>query len=86
MQSVKIETSKCLEVKEQLIQAELQAGKQQYVEQVDEFEEYVVAQETCYTTQLAGRDKIIEEANNRVAQLQADWNTEKAELQQQYEI
>ena len=54
--------------------ADQQEEKQQYVEQVDELEEYVVSQETCYTTQLAGRDQIIEEANNKIAQLQADWH------------
>ena len=91
LQSAKTEACKCLKEKENLIQdlqkqlAEQQEEKQQYVEQVDELEEYVVSQETCYTTQLAGRDQIIEEANNKIAQLQADWNTEKAELQKQYE-
>ena len=86
LQSAKTETCKCLEEKENLIQdlqkqlAEQQEEKQQYVEQVDELEEYVVSQETCYTTQLAGRDQIIEEANNKIAQLQEDWSTEKAEL------
>ena len=91
MQSIKTENTKCLEAKEHLIQElqkqlkELQAEKQQYVEQVDELEEYVVAQETCYAIQLAERDKMIEEANNKVTQPQADWNTEKEDLQHQNE-
>ena len=55
------------------------------MEQVDELEEYVVAQETCYAIQLARIDKMIEEAKNKVTQLQADWKTEKEELQHQDE-
>ena len=54
------------------------------MEQV-ELEEYVVSQETCFTTQLAGRDQIIKENNNKIIQLQDDWNKGKAELERQCE-
>ena len=86
LQSTKAEAAKCLQEKDILIQdlqrqlAEQQEETKQYVEQVDELEEYVISQETCYTTQLAGRDQIIEEANSKIVRLQEDWNTEKAEL------
>ena len=43
----------------------------------------MITQEACFTTQLVGRDQIIEEANNKIIQQQNDWNTEKAELEQQ---
>ena len=91
LQSAKAEAAKCLEEKDMLIQdlqrqlAQQQEDTKQYVEQVDELEEYVISQETCYTTQLAGRDQIIEEGNSKIVQLQEDWNTEKAELQRQCE-
>ena len=55
------------------------------MEQVDELEEYVISQEACFTTQLAGRDQIIEEANSKIVKLQNDWNTEKADLERQCE-
>ena len=41
----------------------------QYLEQVDELEEYVISQEACFTTQLAGKDQIIEEANSKIVKL-----------------
>ena len=49
--------------------------------QVDELEEYVITQEACFTTQLAGRDQIIEEVNNKIIQQQNDWNAEKEKLE-----
>ena len=91
MQSAKTEATKCLEEKDMLIQdlqrqlAQQQEDTKQYMEQVDELEEYVISQETCFTTQLAGRDQIIEEANSKIVKLQDDWNTEKADLERQCE-
>ena len=55
----------------------------QYVEQVDELKEYMLSQEACFTTQLASRDQIIEEANSELVQQQNDWNTEKPEMEKQ---
>ena len=89
--SAKAEAAKCLEEKDMLIQdlqrqlAQQQEDTKQYVEQADELEEYVISQEACFTTQLAGRDKIIEEANSKIVKLQGDWNTEKADLERQCE-
>ena len=45
-----------------------QEDTRQYVEQVDELEEYVISQEACFTTQLVGRDQIIEEANRKTVE------------------
>ena len=64
---------------------EQQEDTRQYVEQVDELENYVISQEACFTTQLAGRDQIIEEANSKIIQLKDDWITEKTKLQKQCE-
>ena len=75
MQSTKAKAARCLEEKELYIQnlqkhlEEQQEQTKQHVEQVDELEEYVVSQETCFTTQLVGRDQIIEEANSKITQL-----------------
>ena len=74
LQPAKAEADKDLEEKNNLIQAlhrqleKQQESTRQYVEQVDELEEYVISQEACFTTQLAGRDQIIEEANNKIVQ------------------
>ena len=48
-----------------------------------ELEEYVSVQEACFTTQLAGRDQIIEEINGKFIQQQNDWNAEKEKLEKQ---
>ena len=85
LKSIKKETDKGLEEKEHLIKnlqkqlEETQTENQKYMEQIDEFEKYVVSQET----RLAEKDQIIEEVNNKITQLQADWNTEKSALEQQ---
>ena len=89
LQPAKAEADKDLEEKNNLIQAlhrqleKQQESTRQYVEQVDELEEYVISQEACFTRQLAGRDHIIEEANSKIVQHQNDWNMEKAELERQ---
>ena len=62
LQFAKTQADKCVEEKDSLIhnlhrQIEQQKEEtKQYVEQVDELEEYVASQEACFTTQLAGRD------------------------------
>ena len=48
--------------------AQQQEATRQNAEQVEELEEYVKIQETCFTTQLAGRDKLIEEINGKLIQ------------------
>ena len=87
LQSAKIEADKCLEEKDNLIQdlhrqlVQHEEATRQNVEQVEELEEYVSIQETCLTTQLAGRDKLIEEINHKIIQEQNDWNAEKEKLE-----
>ena len=51
------------------------------MEQVDEMEEYVISQEACFITQLAGKDQIIEDVNSKIIQQQNDWNAEKEKLE-----
>ena len=48
--------------------AHQQEATRQNAEKLEELEEYVKIQETCFTTQLAGRDKLIEEINEKIIQ------------------
>ena len=48
--------------------AHQQEATRQNAEQVKEMEEHVSIQETCFTTQLAGKDKLIEEINEKINQ------------------
>ena len=48
--------------------AQQQEATRQNAEQVEELEEYVKVQETCFTTQLAIKDKLLEEINEKFNQ------------------
>ena len=58
-----------------------QEDARQNAEQVEELKEYASIQASCFTTQLAGRDQIIEEVNTKIIQQQNDWNAEKEKLE-----
>ena len=87
LQVAKIEVGKWLDAKDNLIQklrrqlAQQQEATWQNAEQVEELEEYVKVQETCFTTQLAVKDKLLEEINDKFNQQQEDWDTKRKDLE-----
>ena len=54
---------------------------QQNAKQVEELEEYVKVQETCCTTQLVVKDKLLEELNDKFNRQEEEWNTTRDDLE-----
>ena len=85
LESIKNGKDKVLEEKDQLIKKlqknleEAKSANQTYTEQIDEFEKYIVSQESS----LAEKERSIEEVNKRITKLQEEWNTEKSAFEQQ---
>ena len=85
LESIRNDKAKVLEEKDQLIKKlqknleEAKLANQTYTEQIDEFEKYIVSQESS----LAEKERSIEEVNKRITKLQEEWNTEKSAFEQQ---
>ena len=89
LQLAKTEVGKWLDAKESLIQrlrrqlAQQQETTRQNVEQVEELEEYIKEQETCFTTPLVVKEKLLEEFNENYNQQQEEWESARVTLERQ---
>ena len=87
LQLAKIEVEKWIDVKDNLIQKLHQQSEQQQentpqnAEQVEELEEYAKVQETCFSIQLAVKDKLLEEINEKYNRQQAEWESTRVTLE-----
>ena len=76
---------KILEEKDQLINKlqrsleEAKSANHTYTEQIEEFEKYIVTQES----QLAEKERSLEEVNRKIMEQQEEWNKEKSAFEQQ---
>ena len=74
LQLAKTEVGKWINGKDNLIQqlhqqlVQQQETTHQNAEQVEELEEYIQVQETCFTTQLTMKDTVLEELNGKYNQ------------------
>ena len=84
-ESMQYSHHKIIEEKEQLIKElqksleEAKTANNTYTEQIEEFEKYIVTQES----QLAEKQRSLEEVNRKMMEKQEEWNKEKLALEQQ---
>ena len=83
----KTEVEKWLEAKDNLIQqlhqqlVQQQETTRQNAKHIEELEEYVKIQETCFTKQLAVKDKLLEETNEKYNRQQEEWELARLTLE-----